>query len=147
MKVVVDTNIIFSVLLNTNGTIGEVLFNSADKLEFYSCGYMRLEIEKHWKKLRHISKLSDVQLEEAWLKVYGKIHFINEELIPEKIWIASEEMVSDIDADDIDFVALTKYLRGYLWTGDKNLYKGLKKKGFSHVFNTRELFDLRNAGK
>jgi len=28
MKVVVDTNIIFSALLNSNGTIGDLLFNS-----------------------------------------------------------------------------------------------------------------------
>ena len=28
MKVVVDTNIVFSALLNSNGSIGDLLFNS-----------------------------------------------------------------------------------------------------------------------
>lgn len=47
IKVVVDTNIIFSALLNSNGSIGELLFNANGIFHFYSCSYMRLEIEKH----------------------------------------------------------------------------------------------------
>jgi len=145
VKIVVDTNIIFSGLLNTNGTIGELLFNSKGVFDFYSCSYMHYEIEKHWAKLQRISKLSDSQLTEAWFKLHEKIHFINEELIPEKTWIASEKIVTNIDIDNIDFIALTKYLKGYLWTGDKGLYIGLKKKRFTRVFNTTELAELRKT--
>ncbi len=46
MKIVVDTNIIFSALLNTNSTIGDLLFNSDKHFDFYSCSYMRYEIKK-----------------------------------------------------------------------------------------------------
>ena len=63
MKIIVDTNIIFSSLLNSNGTIGDLLFNSDKYFEFYSCIYMRYEIHKHWERLKKISKLSDRQLE------------------------------------------------------------------------------------
>ncbi len=52
MKKVVDTNIIFSSLLNSNSTIGELLFNSDKQFEFYSCSYMRYEIQKHWERLK-----------------------------------------------------------------------------------------------
>jgi predicted nucleic acid-binding protein len=34
MKIVVDTNIIFSALLNSNGNIGDLLFNSDKDFEF-----------------------------------------------------------------------------------------------------------------
>ena len=34
VKVVVDTNIIFSSLLNSNGTIGDLLFNSQPFISF-----------------------------------------------------------------------------------------------------------------
>ena len=44
---------------------------------------------------------------------------------------------------DLDFVALTYYLKGFLWTGDKILYNGLKKKGFKKVVNTQELLTKR----
>jgi predicted nucleic acid-binding protein len=145
VKIIVDTNIVFSALLNTDGKIGELLFNSAGVFDFYSCSYMRLEIQKHWKKLLRISGLSETQLEESRFKIYGKINFINEELIPATIWNLSEKIVTAIDLDDIDFIALTKYLKGHLWTGDKKLYAGLKKQSFKNIFNTQELFELRNT--
>lgn len=145
MKIIVDTNIIFSALLNTKGTIGDLLFNSEGIFEFYSCSYMRHEIEKHWKKLKQISKLSDIELEESRYTLFAKINFINEELIPPKTWLSAETISADIDIDDSDFIALTKHLKGYLWTGDKVLYSGLKLKKFKRVYNTTELSALRTA--
>jgi predicted nucleic acid-binding protein len=81
MKIVVDTNLIFSALVNTNGKIGDLLLNSDKYFHFYSCSYMRYEIEKHWDKLLKVSKLSDKDLKEAQFRLFRKIHFINEELI------------------------------------------------------------------
>jgi len=66
-------------------------------------------------------------------------------LISEKTWLASEEIAIDIDIDDVDFIALTKHFKGYLWTGDKELYAGLKKKKFKWVVNTTELLAIRAA--
>jgi hypothetical protein len=42
-------------------------------------------------------------------------------------------------------VALTKFLKATLWTGDKVLYNGLKKKSFKKLINTAELLALRTA--
>ena len=144
MKIVVDTNIIFSTLLNSNGSIGDLIFNSDKNFEFYSCSYMRFEIQKHWEKLKKISKLSDEQLEVSYAQVLSKIKFINEEIIPIEIWLSSEKITKDIDIDDTDFVALTRFLKAYLWTGDKILFKGLKEIGFKKVLNTTDLLELRN---
>ena len=143
-KVIVDTNIIFSCLLNTQGKIGDLLFNSDEVFEFYSNDYMRLEIHKHWSKLKKISKLTDDELETAYEKLLSKLIFINEESIPVEIWEKAEQLVADFDLDDLDFVALTKYMKGSLWTGDKPLYNGLKEKRFRTVYNTDELLKLRN---
>ncbi|RRB04377.1 PIN domain-containing protein [Larkinella rosea] len=143
-KIIVDTNIIFSCLLNTQGTIGDLIFNSHDLFEFYSSDYMRFEIRKHWTKIKKISKLTDLQLDTSYDKLLAKLTFINEELIPKDIWKNAENLVADIDEDDIDFVALTKYLKGSLWTGDKILYSGLKAKRFRTVYDTTELVKLRN---
>lgn len=145
MKIVVDTNIIFSALLNTNGTIGDLIFNSEKVFEFYSCDYMRYEILKHWNKLKKISKLSDEQLQISYTQVISKIKFINEEIIPEEIWKYSEKIVEKIDEDDIDFVALTRFLRATLWTGDKVLYNGLSDVKFKKLINTSDLVLLRNS--
>jgi len=144
VKIIIDTNIIFSGLINSNGTIGDLILNSHNILEFYSCNYMRYEIEKHWEKLKRISKLSDSELDESRFNIFSRVNFIKEDLIPEKIWLSAEKLVSDIDIDDSDFIALTKYLKGYLWTGDKELYNGLKLKNFKRVYNSAELLSLRN---
>ncbi len=144
MKIVVDTNIIFSTLLNSNSNIGDLLFNSEKQFEFYSCNYMRFEIQKHWERLKMISKLSDEELQISYTLVLSKLKFINEEIIPMKVWLASEEITKVIDIDDIDFVALTKFLKATLWTGDKVLYNGLKRLHFKKIVNTTELLALRN---
>jgi len=121
VKIVVDTNIIFSTLLNSNGTIGDLIFNSDEVFDFYSCSYMQQEIQKHWGKLRKISKLSDNKLQTSYFAILQKIRFINEQLISEKTWLDAENLVKDIDIDDVAFISLTKHLRGYLWTGDKRI--------------------------
>jgi predicted nucleic acid-binding protein len=143
MKIVVDTNIIFSVLLNSNNTIGDLLFNSDETFDFYSCNYMHVEIRKHWERLKKISKLSEEQLQISFTKCVSKLNFINEEIIPVETWLVSEQLTKGIDVDDTDFVALAKFLRAGLWTGDKVLYNGLKKNNFKRVFNTSELLAQR----
>ena len=143
-KIVVDTNILFSFLLNTQGSIGDLLFNGEGIFEYYSNEYMRYEIRKHWAKLKKISKLNDSELETAYDKLLARLTFIYEELIPKNIWLQSEKIVAGVDPDDIDFVALTKYLKGSLWTGDKQLYDGLKRKRFRTVYNTTDMIMLRS---
>lgn len=143
-KIIVDTNIIFSCLLNSQGTIGDVFFNSENIFGFYSNQYMRFEIRKHWNKLKKISKLTDLELETSYEKMLTKLTFINEELIPQKDWEKAESLLADIDLDDTDFVAVTRYLKGSLWTGDKALYEGLKTKRFRTVYNTQDIIKIRN---
>jgi len=56
--------------------------------------------------------------------------------------VGSEQITNELDIDDTDFVALAKYLKGKLWTGDLELRDGLKNKGFKNVLTTREIFKL-----
>ncbi|MDB5029468.1 PIN domain-containing protein [Mucilaginibacter sp.] len=94
MKIIVDTNIIFSAILNTNGSIGDLLMNSGKVLDFYSCDYMRHEIQNHWAKLKKISKLSEEELSNSYFQIASRIHFINESLIPGEIWQKTNSSLS-----------------------------------------------------
>jgi hypothetical protein len=78
--------------------------------------------------------LSDKQLEISYTQVLSKIKFINEEIIPAELWLASEEITKEIGIDDTDFAE--KFLKATLWTGDKVLYSGLKKRNFKKIFLT-----------
>lgn len=142
MRIVVDSNIIFSALLRTNTTFGQVIFNSDGIFDFFSAEYMRTEIRRHWQKLRKISRLTDQQLEYSYYSLLTKITFINEEIIPQKIWEEAEKLVQHIDPDDTDFVAMAKHLKGRLWTGDAVLRDGLRAKGYRNVMNTNDILKL-----
>ncbi|MET4080404.1 putative nucleic acid-binding protein [Pedobacter sp. UYP30] len=139
MKIVVDTNIVFSAILNSKSNIGKILLRSHENIQFYSCNYLRAEIKNHRVKLLKLTKLSEVALTELEEIITQKITFIDERLIPEDILSAAQKRLQDIDEDDTVFVALADLLKGTLWTGDKQLYKGLKMKNYSAVLLTAEL--------
>lgn len=77
----------------------------------------------------------------TWLSevVLKNIQFINENQISETSWKRARDLTEDIDIKDVSFVALTIELGAVLFTGDKKLYKGLKKKGFMDVMNLEDL--------
>ena len=89
-----------------------------------------------------IAKKSVDRIVEIEKYVTKNIKFINEIIIPEYIIVESEKLVEDIDFDDILFVALTKHIKGKLWTGDNKLIKSLKLKGFTQIITTQEILKL-----
>ena len=139
MKIIVDTNIVFSAILNSSSRIGKILLNSKEHFQFFTCNYLRVEIQRHRNKLLKITKLSEAQLTELEELITQKITFIDERLIPQDILIKTEAQLKTIDTDDTVFVALTKHLEGKLWTGDMQLYNGLKAKRFKDIILTAEL--------
>jgi predicted nucleic acid-binding protein len=97
VKIVVDTNIIFSGLLNTNSTIADILINSSSHFEFYSCNYMRKEIQRHRLKLKNRSGLNENQLADAEFTLFSRLKFVNEELIPKVVWEEALSFTEDVD--------------------------------------------------
>jgi len=139
MKIIVDTNIVFSAILNSNSRIGKILLNSKEHFQFFTCNYLRTEIQRHRNKLLKLTKLTEDQLSELEDLITQHITFIDERLIPQDLLIKTEIQLKAIDPDDTVFVALTKHLEGKLWTGDLQLYNGLKAKRFKNIILTSEL--------
>lgn len=144
MKFVVDTNIVFSAVLNTQSKIGDLIMNSPGVFTFHACDALRLELKRHRPKLLELSKLSDEQLDQSIYQITNCLNFTAEALIPFECWLKGAELVRDIDMDDIAFLALNEFLSVKLWTGDKELMKGLAKKGYTNFITTEELFNLRS---
>ena len=51
---IIDTNVVFSCFLNSQGKIGDLVLNSRDCFVYYAPAYLRLEIEKHKEKIKEI---------------------------------------------------------------------------------------------
>lgn len=142
MRIVVDTNIAFSAILNTNSKISRIILQPRSILNLYSTKQLLDEIAEHWSKLKKISKYSDRQLHETVALITNKTKFINPELIPINLFKKAENLTKDSDIDDTEFVALTEHIRGKLWTGDKELRKGLQKNKWDKLITTEELYQL-----
>ncbi len=140
MRIVVDTNIVFSAILNTNSKIAIILLTPKRRLNFYSTEQLIREIEAHKERIRKISNYSDYELGRIIKLITSKIRFINLRLIPKESYQLAESLTNDVDIDDTEFVALTNHIKGKLWSGDKELKKGLAKKGWSQFITTEELF-------
>ena len=85
MKIIVDTNIVFSAILNSNSRIGKILLNSKQHFQFFSCNYLRIEIQRHKNKLLKLTKLTEPHLAELERLLIQKITFIDERLIPSNL--------------------------------------------------------------
>ena len=57
MKIVVDSNIVFSALLNTKSKIGQLLINGSQYFDFYTVKLLRSEIIRHRKKFLQLPDL------------------------------------------------------------------------------------------
>lgn len=143
MKIIVDANIVFSAILNTNSKIADLLINSKGTFYFIAPDFLQTEIRKYHSKIARISLLSISEIERIENKVTKPIIFMSGIHIPEDKWISAENIVNDIDQKDTPYVAFSLFYKCKIWSGDKALSKGLAKKGFKNIISTEELFNLR----
>lgn len=144
MKIIVDTNIVFSAILNPNSQIGQVLLFQNNAVNLFSLPQLVEELLRYKDKIQLLKGISNSEFFEIKEYVLKRIQFIDDFLIPVEILKWAEKIVSEIDIDDTLFVALTEYLDGFLWTGDKKLIKGLKNKGWEKVISTDDLRFYQN---
>jgi len=139
MKIIVDTSIFISALISPKGIFAELLMNPIFQFEKYSSYYLVVEVFKHKEKILKYSKLSENELIEQVYNLLKNVKLINESQIPKEIWEKAFELTKGVDENDTAFIALTEFTDGKLWTLDKKLSNGLKKKGYSKIIDTKEL--------
>ena len=142
MKFVIDTNIVFSAILNQDSPIGQIILNGSKYFSFLSIDQLKNEIDKHEDKILKFSGLS----KSDYLRISGliksKMKFVNQLLINSDNYQKADDLTKDIDPDDLLFVGLTLQFRCRLWSGDKQLINGINDKGFKNIITTDELFQI-----
>jgi len=139
MKVIADTNIIISALISPKGKESDIILNPAYDFRKYTCNFLYDEIVKHKTKILKAACLQEEDFREIYFNILSRIRFINEEQIPDTVWKKALTLTTGIDESDTPFVALSLYLDGYLWTGDKKLIKGLSTRGFQNILTTADI--------
>lgn len=107
MKVVVDTNIIFSGLLNPEGKISDILLNSFEFFEFYSPTFVLEELKNHKEKLLKISGYAEEDLDFLQRILFKKIELIDVQNLKKSIREKSFEITKNVDEFDAPFIALS----------------------------------------
>jgi predicted nucleic acid-binding protein len=142
MKIIVDTNVVFSAILSSSGKIGQILIYGRKQFEFYAPNLVKTEVKRHRDKLIQMGELTEEDFEDTRDDIYSCITFIAEEQIPYDYWHNAIPLVRETDMDDIAFVVLAEYLDAQLWTGDKKLLKGLTNMGFTNGVTTDDIYNL-----
>ena len=130
-----DTNIIYSALVNPDGAIAHIL-KHWEQIHFITPEYAREEIKAHWTKIEHDTTLYKSALAAEWTYYQYIITFVDEEQIPLKYFQRAFMIVRNIDPNDTAFVALHFMKECPVWSGDLHLIEGVESKGYKDIFLT-----------
>ena len=131
--VVVDTNVLFSLLLRGATTLRKrFLTGSAPAL--HCPRFVFVELFKHKQRIEQATELNEEALLECLSELLARVHFVEEGAIPIGTWMEARRLCRDVGPKDAPFIALTLHLDGRLWTHDDQLKAGLKAKGFDRFF-------------
>jgi predicted nucleic acid-binding protein len=139
MKLIIDTNLIFSSISKSDGRIAEIILNPNFHLQLTGCYFSYIELFKYKEKLIKASKLAELEFLDVMYQMLKRIHFFNEGMIPKEVINEAYKLTYDIDEKDTIFIAMGMHFEQKLWSGDKVLVEGLRKKGYNELILTHEL--------
>ena len=116
--------------------------NGSKYFDFYTVGLLKDEIFKHKDKILDLTNYTEDQFIDTFQLITSRLVFVDDILLTDNDLNKAIDLVSGIDQDDALFVALTNHLIANLWTGDKRLINGLKKKGYLRILTTDELYEI-----
>ena len=132
-SVVIDANRIFSELIAANHRLRQVFARHAG-VEFVCPKYVLVELFKHKERIAAASGLDEPELLALLHTILERIRFFDEDAISIGSWAEAWRLCRDVDEKDVAYVALTLELNGDLWTSDRELESGLRRKGFTRFF-------------
>ena len=130
--IVVDTNILFSALLQKEGRFTELLL-TLDR-RFVVNELVLMELFKHKEKIVRLSHLADEEVTYLFYELMREVELFKEVLASPANRTKAADLCRDVDVTDAPHVAIVLETEGLLWTGDEKLRNGLRKKGFDQFF-------------
>jgi predicted nucleic acid-binding protein len=138
MIVITDVNKIFSATYTPNGIEANMLASKGG-IQFLAPDYLIEEFENHIDEISESMGYSKRDTKKLFLKVVTHIRLVEITKIPKELVIQAVEIVRDIDPNDAAYVALQLFQGHKIWTGDKALISGLKRKDYDICITTPQL--------
>ncbi len=137
MKIVLDSNIIFSALISGK----ELYLDIFRELQLVVPDFIFLEISKYEER---IIKKTKVRNEFSFFvrELFSEITVVPKFGVSPESFQRAISLCQDIDPKDSPYLAVSIELDIPLWTNDKKLIAGLSKKGYKKVFTTDEILRL-----
>lgn len=132
-SIVVDTNILFSLLLRGETALRK-RFLTTSAPTFHCPRFVFVELFEHKERIAQATELSGEALLECLSELLARVQFVEEGSISIGTWMEARRLCREVDPKDAPFIALTLHLDGRLWTGDDKLKAGLRAKGFDRFF-------------
>jgi predicted nucleic acid-binding protein len=119
MLLVVDANVVFSVLIKGGKTLDIFVLNRANKrFEFVAPEFLMVEVEKHAREIIKKTGLSIEEIRKVLDFLEKEIDFVSFEEFAE--FSKKAEQISP-DPNDFQYFALALKLNGAIWSNDKAL--------------------------
>ncbi len=132
-SIVVDTNILFSLLLRGETALRKRFLTTSEPT-FHCPRFVFVELFEHKERIARATELSGEALLECLSELLARVQFVEEGSISIGTWMEARRLCREVDPKDAPFIALTLHLDGRLWTGDDKLKAGLRAKGFDRFF-------------
>ncbi|CAN5537832.1 PIN domain-containing protein [soil metagenome] len=126
--VVVDTNVIITAIISGSPYVIDRL--SDPLISIAAPKSLIVELFSHSPRIQKTSNLLEQEIFDTLSTVIEFIRLFDEVEISIGSWTEAYRLVGDVDEKDAPFVALALELNARLWTNDRPLTLGLKRKGF-----------------
>lgn len=139
MTILVDSNIIISACLESESELFKIITTAYSNLDFAAPHFALKEIINHQGEICRKTKKSLALFQDNLSFLLNFLFILPDEDLSYKNILEAESFTASIDIDDTIFIAFSMALDLLLWTGDLQLRKALKRKGFKNVIITKEL--------
>jgi len=85
INIIIDSNIIFSAILNSNSRIGQIIINGFNFYNFIAPQYVRSEILEHQDKIKETGKFSEKEFIKTYKLIIRNVTILSHSIIPKKI--------------------------------------------------------------
>jgi len=137
MKIVLDSNILFSAIISGKNLYIDIF----RALEIYVPDFIFAELSKYQERIIKKTKVKE-EFASFVKDLFSEIVVIPKLAITQESYEKALLLCSDIDPKDTAYLALSIELDIPLWSNDKKLIEGLINKGYKKIITTEKIFEM-----